>query len=154
MPPKFEVNVLDFSDRMWEQTSKQIVSSAAQETLSCIYKERKMDFDPEGIFSLGYNHIDFTSVKSIQIAEVREVLLRARVVTICWALNEAEMVDEFWAEFFSLTKSALVIFIDGKSDKLAHLQEILARGQELEAGAVICEFLENPRRLIKLPSAN
>jgi hypothetical protein len=34
------------------------------------------------------------------------------------------MVKDFWRKFFELTKNAIVIFIDGKGDKLTILQEL------------------------------
>lgn len=125
--PKFTVDVLDYSDQMWEKTSKEIVSSASRECLSQIFKEKKITFDSGNLLDLNYGHVDFTAVDTLKIPETKAVLTSARVITICWALNEAEMVEEFWLEFFSLTENALIIFIDGKQDKLIHLRGLLDR---------------------------
>ena len=164
--PKFKVNVLDYSEKMWEKTSKDIVTQCAVETIDQISKDLKIKINPTEHFCLDFQHIDFTTVQTIKDERVRVTLSEANVITICWALNEAEMVIEFWREFFNLTKKAIVIFIDGKGDRLMILKDLLEaeflRGSvedgdeneckvEEEQRNMILEYFENPRRLIKLP---
>lgn len=148
--PKFKTCVLDYSDKMWAQTSKEIVTETAHETLKEFFKLKKESIKEH--FSLDFDHIDFTSVETIKKEPVQKVLKSAHFVTICWALNEAEMVPDFWKVFFEITSRAFVIFIDGKGDKIQILKELYEREyMESQGGVLLIELLENPRRLIKIP---
>jgi hypothetical protein len=130
--PVFKTTVLDYSDKMWAQTSQNIVSEVANSSIKQFSKSTATKTwksstanDPQGHFTLDFDHIDFTSVDSINKPEIKTVLSEANVVTVCWALNEAEMVLDFWRVFFKLTSQAIVIFIDGKGDKLRELKGLL-----------------------------
>jgi len=72
---------------------------------------------------------------------------------ISWALNEAEMKEDFWRFFIENTQNSIVIVIEGAAEKL----EILKGFYNIEESnyeEIIEEFLEVPRRLIKLPKIN
>ena len=88
--------------------------------------------------------MDFNDVNSLK--KQGKVLQESDIIVISWALNEAKMEPEFWNFFIENTKKAIVVVIEGAVEKLEVLKGFYIGGEIL-----VEEFLEVPRRLIKLP---
>jgi hypothetical protein len=132
----FECVVLDKNFENWRNASQTVLVGGFS-------KEKKIKQ-----FSLDFEFLDFTDFDSLEKNE--EVLKNAHFLTICWAINEAQILENFWSKFFLLTENACVIIIEGKENKLQELEEICKSTSP--TSPIITEYYESPRRLIKLPA--
>ena len=140
-PKKFECKILDYNHEKWSKSSK-------------LALEKAFNAPKLGVagFEVNWAFLDFTKPETLE--QSSETIQAAKVITIAWAVNEAEVNHHFWTRFFELSIGSLVIFIEGKSDKLKVLKAICEQvyaGIGYSSLEIVAEFYESPRRLIKLP---
>lgn len=137
MEPKFNLSVFDIMDQNWKEAAMKPLNWGLYNYINV------NEYDKRTEDKVTFSHVDFNKPETINA----EALRKLDFITVCWALNEAPCIEEFWTKVFEAAVNAYIIFVEGKEDK-TDILETLAK----KLGRTVRYFrYENPRKLIILP---
>ena len=106
---------------------------------------------PSSALAVQYKHIDLK--EPYTVTPLLEDLSRLHFISVCWAMNEATFMPEFWRPVLAATRGAYLMVVEGKEDKLDLLVAVCSEEGAAHQRSFIYDRFESPRRLVIKPVA-